>query len=124
MKEEKKPFLDFNLSQRIIRLANPYKLVFYSSIFMSVVLAILSIGRPLIIIYTTDHYITDKFFDFEKLKLATIWMLAILIAESVLRYFFNYITAWLGQSIVKDMRVRVYSHLIHSRLKYFDTNPR
>ncbi len=123
MKEEKKPFLDFNLLQRIIRLADPYKLVFYSSMFMSVVLAILSIGRPLIIIYTTDHYITDKFFDFEKLKLATMWMLGILIAESVLRYFFNYITAWLGQSIVKDMRVRVYSHLIHSRLKYFDTNP-
>jgi ATP-binding cassette subfamily B multidrug efflux pump len=123
MKEEKKPFLDFNLLQRIIRLADPYKMVFYSSMLMSVVLAILSIGRPLIIIYTTDHYITDKFFDFEKLKLATMWMLGILIAESVLRYFFNYITAWLGQSIVKDMRVRVYSHLIHSRLKYFDTNP-
>ena len=123
MKEEKKPFLDFNLLQRIIRLADPYKMVFYSSMFMSVVLAILSIGRPLIIIYTTDHYITDKFFDFEKLKLATMLMLGILIMESVLRYFFNYITAWLGQSIVKDMRVRVYSHLIHSRLKYFDTNP-
>ncbi len=123
MKEEKKPFLDFNLLQRIIRLADPYKLVFYSSMLMSVVLAILSIGRPLIIIYATDHYITDKFFDFEKLKLATIWMIVILVAESLLRYFFNYITAWLGQSIVKDMRVRVYGHLIHSRLKYFDTNP-
>ena len=117
MKEEKKPFLDFNLLQRIIRLADPYKMVFYSSMFMSVVLAILSIGRPLIIIYTTDHYITDKLFDFEKLKLATMWMLGILIAESLLRYFFNYITAWLGQSIVKDKRVRVYSHLIQSRLK-------
>src|SRR6185295_4965635 len=46
-----------------------------------------------------------------------------LVIESILRYTFNLSTAWLGQSIVKDMRVRVYSHLIHSRLKYFDTNP-
>jgi len=123
MKEEKKPFLDFKLLKRIIRLADPYKMVFYSSMLMSVVLAILSIGRPLIIIYATDHYITDKFFDSEKLKIATIWMIGILVVESILRYSFNYITAWLGQSIVKDMRVRVYNHLIHSRLKYFDTNP-
>ncbi len=120
MKEEKKPFLDFNLLKRIIRLADPYKLVFYSCIFMSVVLAILSIGTPLIIIYTLDHYITH--FDLRKLQQAAALLVAILVVSSLLRYFFNYITAWLGQSIVKDMRVRVYSHLIHSRLKYFDTN--
>lgn len=123
MKEEKKPFLDFNLLQRIIGLADPYKLVFYSSMLMSVLLAVLSIGRPLIIIYATDHYITDTFFDVENLKRATVWMVVLLVVESVLRYTFNYITAWLGQSIVKDMRVKVYNHLIHSRLKYFDVNP-
>ncbi len=122
MKEEKKPFLDFNLLKRIIRLSDPYRLVFYTSMGMSVVLAVLSIGRPLIIIYATDHYIT-RAFEFDKLKQATLLMVVILIVESFLRYFFNYITAWLGQSIVKDMRVKVYNHLIHSRLKYFDTNP-
>jgi len=123
MKEEKKPFLDFSLLARIISLADPYKLVFYSSMCMSVFLAVLSIGRPLIIIYATDHYITDTFFDIENLKRATLWMVVLLVVESVLRYTFNYITAWLGQSIVKDMRVKVYNHLIHSRLKYFDVNP-
>ena len=123
MKDDKKPFLDFNLLKRIIRLADPYKLVFYTSMVMSVVLAILSIGRPLIIIYATDHYITNQFFDLENLKRATGLMIVILVVESVLRYLFNYTTAWLGQSIVKDMRVYVYDHLIHSRLKYFDTNP-
>lgn len=123
MKEEKKPFLDFNLLGRIISLADPYKLVFYSSMIMSVILAVLSIGRPLIIIYATDHFITDTFFDIDNLKRATLWMIALLVVESVLRYTFNYVTAWLGQSIVKDMRVKVYNHLIHSRLKYFDVNP-
>src|ERR1043165_9092261 len=122
MKEEKKPFLDFDLLKRIISLADPYKLVFYTSMTMSVVLAVLSIGRPIIIIYATDHYIV-RTFDVEMLKKSALYMVALLVIESFLRYFFNYITAWLGQSIVKDMRVKVYNHLIHSRLKYFDTNP-
>jgi ATP-binding cassette subfamily B protein len=120
---EKKPFLDFNLLQRIVQLANPYRLVFYSSIGMSIVLAVLSIGRPLIIIYTTDHYITSEVFNYEGLKRMTILMAVLLVFEGILRYIFNYTTAWLGQSIVKDMRVRVYSHIIHSRLQYFDVTP-
>jgi ATP-binding cassette subfamily B protein len=123
MKNEKKPFLDFDLLKRIISLADPYQTVFYGSMVMSVVLAILSIGRPLIIIYATDHYITSEHFDLDSLKEAVLLMVVLLVIESLLRYVFNYTTAWLGQSIVKDMRVRVYNHLITSRLKYFDTNP-
>lgn len=124
MSENKsQPFIDLSLLRRIVHLADPYRLVFYTAMLMSVLLALIAIGRPLIIIYATDHYITHERFDFEMLKRATIWMVGLLVAESVLRYFFNYITAWLGQSIVKDMRLRVYDHIIHSRLKYFDNTP-
>lgn len=117
------PFIDLNLLRRIIRLSDPYKLVFYSAMVMSVVLALIAVGRPLIIIYATDHYITSQVFDLKMLKLATLWMISLLVVESMLRYIFNYTTAWLGQSIVKDMRLRVYDHIIHSRLKYFDNTP-
>lgn len=119
----KQSFLDFTLLKRIIRLAIPYRGIFAAAILLSVVLAILSIGRPLIIIYATDHYITSKVFNYQGLKLMAIWMVVILIVEGLLRYVFNYTTAWLGQSIVKDMRLRVYRHVIYSRLKYFDTTP-
>ena len=120
---QKQAFLDFNLLKRIIRLADPYKGVFYSSIFLSIVLAGLAVVQPLMTIYTTDDYIPDEHFDFDGLKRMSIWMVAILIATAVLRYSFNYITAWLGQNIVKDMRVRVYNHIINSRLTYFDQTP-
>lgn len=123
MKPDKKPFLDFNLLKRIIRLADPYKLVFYSAICFSIVFAVLSVGRPLLIIYTVDHLATKENFNLDKLKFATFWMIGILVVEGLLRYFFNYITAWLGQNIVKDMRLKVYNHIIHSRLKYFDNTP-
>lgn len=123
MSFEQKSYLDFSLLKRIIRLANPYRTVFYSSIFMAVVLSLLAICRPLLIIYSTDRYITAAKFDFEGLKRMVLLMILLLTTEGILRYIFNYITAWLGQNIVKDMRVRVYSHIIHSRLKYFDTTP-
>ncbi len=120
---QKQAFLDFGLLKRIIHLADPYRGVFYSSIFLSVLLAALAVVQPLMIIYTTDHYITDAHFDFDGLKQMAIWMVFVLITTAVLRYSFNYITAWLGQSIVKDMRVRVYEHIINSRLAYFDQTP-
>ncbi len=122
MSSSKKPLLDFALLQRIIALASPYRLVFASSIAMSVLLAIISIGRPLLMIYAIDHYIATTF-DLAGLKQMVVYMVVLLIAEALMRYSFNYITAWLGQSIVRDVRVRVYDHLVHARLKYFDTTP-
>ena len=121
--EPKKAFLDFTLLKRIIGLADPYRLAFFASIMLSIILAVIGIFRPFIIIYTTNHYITSKVFDFEGLKKMTLLMVASLIIEAPLRYIFNYVTAWLGQSIVKDMRLKVYDRIIHSRLKYFDNTP-
>ena len=118
-----KPFLDFSLLKRIIGLANPYRLTFFLSIFLAIVLAALGIVRPFMIIYGTNQYITSDKFDFEGLKWITFLMVLSLIIESPLRYLFNYVTAWLGQSIVKDMRLKVYDRVIHSRLKYFDNTP-
>jgi ATP-binding cassette subfamily B protein len=119
----KKPFLDFSLLKRIIGLANPYRLSFFLSVFLSIVLAALGIVRPFMIIYGTNRYITSQKFDFEGLKTITFLMVLSLLIESPLRYLFNYVTAWLGQSIVKDMRLKVYGRVIHSRLKYFDNTP-
>lgn len=117
----KKPFLDFNLLGRIVRLADPYKGIFYSSILLSLVLAVVAPLRPWLVKNAIDGYISN--FNVDELKTFCIWMIVLLIAESLLRYFFSYITAWLGQSIIRDMRVRVFSHVIHSRLKYFDNTP-
>lgn len=121
MSEAKKPFLDYSLLKRIIRLADPYRTVFYFSIFLAFILAILGPTRVLLVLYTIDKYILH--FDFESLKSMCLWMFVILVVESILRYFFTYITAWLGQGIIKDMRIQVFSHILHQRLKYFDNTP-
>lgn len=122
-KNNDKQFLDFGLLRRILGLTRPYRLVFILSVIMTVTLAVIAIGRPMIIIYVSDHFISEKHFDLRMLEYATLLMIILLVAESLLRYTFNYTTAWLGQSIVRDLRLKVYGHIIGSRLKYFDTTP-
>ncbi len=123
MASPKSSLFDFQLLQRIVGLTKPYRLVYYTSMALSMLLAITSIGRPFLIIYATDHYITRGNFNLEGLKFIAILMLILLLVDAGFRYTFNYITAWLGQSIVKDVRVKVYEHIINARLQYFDNTP-
>jgi ATP-binding cassette subfamily B protein len=119
--EKKTGWLDFSLLARIIRLADPYKNVFRISIAFSVVLAILGPIRPRLVQYTIDNYIIQL--NVDGLSIMCMWMAALLVSEGILRYLFNYITAWLGQSIIRDMRVRIFDHIAHQRLAYFDHTP-
>src|SRR5580693_376927 len=104
-KKSEKPFLDFGLLRRIIRLTYPYRSVFFLSIFMAIALAVASVGTPVIIIYVSNHFISRTHFDLKKLEYFSMILLVLLVAQSLLRYTFNYATAWLGQSIVRDLRL-------------------
>ena len=117
----KKNFLDFNLLSRIIGLAKPYKAAFRFSIGLSLLLALLGPIRPWLVQRTIDRHIVQ--FDAEGIRYMCMLLLTLLITESVFRYIFNYLTAWLGQSIIRDLRVRVFSHIVGSRLRYFDQTP-
>lgn len=121
MAKNSKPLLDFSLLWRILGLAKPYSQWFRLSIVLSLLLAVVAPLRPKIVQYTVDNHIVS--FNAEGLKKMTLLLLLLLLLESSLRYAFNYLTAWLGQSIIRDLRLQVFKHLIYSRLKFFDTTP-
>jgi ATP-binding cassette subfamily B protein len=56
-----------------------------------------------------------------------IWMtviqIGLLVIESAVRFYFSYITAWLGQTVVKDMRIKVYEKVLGLNLRQFDQTP-
>jgi ATP-binding cassette subfamily B protein len=118
---KEKSVMDWGLVSRILKLADPYKKEFYGAIFLSLALAVLAPIRPYLVQLAIDKYIAH--FNLSGLQCVTLWMLILLVSETFLRYLFAYITAWLGSSIIKDMRNKVYEHLIYSRLQYFDTTP-
>ncbi|MFN8292841.1 MAG: ABC transporter ATP-binding protein [Chitinophagales bacterium] len=121
LEKEKKTLVDFNLLWRILALAKPYSQWFRFSIFLSLLLAVLAPLRPKIVQYTVDNYIVH--FNALALQKMALVLVALLLLESAARYGFNYLTAWLGQSVIRDLRIRVFKHLIYARLRYFDTTP-
>jgi ATP-binding cassette subfamily B multidrug efflux pump len=119
-KEQKKKF-DFSLVRRVLSLAIPYRLEFYGAIALSLILAAIAPLRPFLVARAIDKYIAV--FDLDGLQVIALIMVALLIVETLMRYYFGYLTAWLGTSIIRDLRQKVYSHVIFSKLQYFDTTP-
>jgi ATP-binding cassette subfamily B protein len=113
--------IDLSLLKRVLSLAKPHQGLLIRSLFLAVTLAPLATARPLLIQQMVDRYILLP-------DPKGLWMMAIivglfLLAEVVFRYFFIYTTSLLGQSVIKDLRVRIFNHITHLQLRYFDKTP-
>jgi ATP-binding cassette subfamily B protein len=112
---------DFPILTRIFAYTKPYKSAFWLSIFLTLLLAFLSPVRPLLVQYTVDHFILKG--DGAGLLRMTMLMVALIWFQSVIQYYQTYITNGLGLSVVKDLRVKLYRHILNFRLKFFDNTP-
>src|SRR6201994_1335867 len=119
--KKKKKIFDFSLLQRVFRYAAPYKSRIYWSMALSIVLAVLSPLRPWLIQLTINDYIRNSKIDF--VVWITILQIVLLIGETLARFYFSFITAWLGQTVVRDLRVDVYKKVLGLTLSQFDKTP-
>jgi ATP-binding cassette subfamily B protein len=132
----------FNLSQlrRVYQFVKPYRRQFYWSLVFSVLLAVLSPVRGLFIQYTVDKGLKgnvknipawlNQWFDsiahgdmIRFLIFISIFQIVLLLVETVIRFGFSFITTWLGQHVVKDLRLVVYKKVLGLHLRQFDTTP-
>lgn len=122
-----KKIFDFTLLRRVFGYARPYRSRFVLSVVLSIVLAALAPVRPLLINYTiTDVIQRDTgSIDFlvRLLIYITVVQIGILVIETLLRFCFTFLTAWLGQTVVKDLRIQVYNKILHLNLRQFDKTP-
>jgi len=116
-----KPVQNGKILARILALAKPYKWVFILAATLSIVLAPVSILRPYLVQLTVDKHILNN--DYNGLVVMIAILFCILILEGLLSYVFSYSTSWLGQSIIRDTRVKVFRHINSLRLSYFDRTP-
>lgn len=116
-----KKVFNFSLLRRIFSFAAPYKRSFYLSMFLTVVLAVLSPARPYLIQLTVDKYIANQWV--RMLIIVTLVQVVLLLLETLVRFFFSYLTNWLGQSVIKDLRVAVYKKVVRLNLAFFDKTP-
>lgn len=117
----RKKIFDLTTLRKVFRYAAPYKKKFYLSVILAIVLAIVSPLRPFLIQYTVNHFIKDR--DTYWLVLITVIQVGMLLFETGLRFYFGYITAWLGQTVVKDLRVTVFKKVLNLNLSQYDKTP-
>jgi ABC-type multidrug transport system fused ATPase/permease subunit len=112
---------DINLFKRILKYTKPYKTVFYGLIAAAVLLAVFASLRPFLLKQTVDHYIKPH--DQNGLLLYVSLMGVVLLLEGVFQFFFVFWANLLGQNIIKDIRSKLFKHMLSFRMKYFDNAP-
>ena len=135
----KKKVFNFSLLKRVFAFVGPYKKWFYLSLLLAIVMAVFAPIRPLLIQLTINKAIGKsvdapswlEFILFSKdisqpvqfILWVTVFQIVFIIVESAIRFLFSFITAWLGQHVVKDMRVAVFKKVMGLKLRQFDTTP-
>ncbi|MFD1095147.1 ABC transporter ATP-binding protein [Salegentibacter chungangensis] len=109
---------DFNLFKRLLKYTNPYKGTFYFVGVAAVLLSFFSVLRPYLLQVTIDDAIMPS--DNEGLVFYVALMLGVLLLEVISQFLFIYYANWLGQEVVRDLRVNLFEHMLKFKMKYFD----
>jgi ATP-binding cassette, subfamily B, multidrug efflux pump len=127
---KRKRIFEFSLLRRVFHYTAPYKGRLYWSVFLAIMLAVISPLRPWLIQLTINGdirggsaalSIKEKFVT--AVIWITIWQIGLLLLETIARFYFGFITAWLGQTVVRDLRVDVYKKVLGLNLSQFDKTP-
>ncbi|UTW60890.1 ABC transporter ATP-binding protein [bacterium SCSIO 12741] len=111
---------DFGILSRTLKYVRPYRSLFTITGTLVLVLALLGPVRPVLIQYTLDNTIIDP--NPDQLLIMTMVMIGLLLLETLLQFFQTYLANWVGQSVIKDLRMQVYQKISAFKLKYFDNN--
>ncbi|CAI8156042.1 MAG: putative ABC transporter ATP-binding protein [Polaribacter sp. SA4-10] len=111
---------DVKIFSRLMGFAKKYKLYFSVAASSTILLALFSAARPYVLKLTIDQAIIPK--DNESLLYFILLMLVILLTEVILQFTFIYFSNWVGQHIIRDIRAKVFRHILQFKMTYFDKN--
>lgn len=120
MRNSKNSTFDAPLFGRLLKYTKPYYGIFILALITVFGLAIFGALRPKVLQMAMDENIEQKFQPgFLKYVL---WMFALLFLEVVSNLCFIYAASWLGQSVVRDIRIKLFNHILGFKMKYFDNS--
>lgn len=111
---------DTRLFKRLMAYTKPYKLTFYGVALAAILLSGFAILTPLIVKKIIDDAIKQS--NGDMLLYLTIAMLVVLIGQVVSQLAFNYYANWLGESVIKDIRIDLFKKMLSFKMKYFDNS--
>mgnify|MGYP000333135559 CR=1 FL=1 len=112
---------DWKILKRVFKFVKPYQGYFYFIIFLTVLLGVIAPIRPYLIKLTVDDYILQN--DWKGLNLMLILLICSAILQVGIEFVHSYLSGWLGQNVVRDIRMQVYNHLMGMKLSFYDKTP-
>lgn len=113
--------VDWDIIKRLFQFIKPYQKHFISLVVLILLGAVLAPVTPLLIRYTIDHHITTN--DHSGLTTMMALMIGVLVIQGIAQFANSYLSGWLGQTIIRDIRVQLYEKILYLRLKFFDDTP-
>ncbi|MDP5228925.1 MAG: ABC transporter ATP-binding protein/permease, partial [Cellulophaga sp.] len=120
MEDKSGKAFDVNLFKRLVNYTKPYKITFYGVAVAAILLSGFAVMTAIIVGNIVDEAITSK--DADKLLYLTMAMLGVLLGQVVSQLGFNYYANWLGESVIKDVRIDLFSKMMGFKMKYFDNS--
>jgi ATP-binding cassette subfamily B protein len=117
-----KSVIDTRIFLKLLKSATPYRFLFVSALLLTIVYAAVSAVRPLLIGKLVSKFVGE---DYESTALFnwTIFLIVLLFLEAVLQFLSSYLSSVLGQRIIRDLRKRLFEHVVGFRRKFFDKTP-
>ena len=109
---------DMDLFKRLLRYTNPYKRIFYFVAIAAILLSLFGVLRPILLQNAIDDALLPS--DFDELIYYVSLMLGVLVLEVACQFAFIYYANWLGQEVVRDIRVKLFHQMLNFKMKYYD----
>ena len=109
---------DAKIFGRLIRFAKNYYGHFVISVAAAILMSLVAAGKPIVLQHIINVYFATK--DVQGLLNFSLLMCFLLIVEVLLQFIFIYKVNWLGQHIIKDIRVNLHKHMLQFKMSYFD----
>ncbi|WP_289041468.1 ABC transporter ATP-binding protein [uncultured Zobellia sp.] len=111
---------DMRLFKRLLAHTRPYRVTFYGVALAAILLSGFAVMTPIIVQRIIDDAI--KLGEEDKLLFLTMAMAGVLLGQVICQLLFNYYANWLGESVIKDIRINLFKHMLGFRMKYFDNS--
>jgi ATP-binding cassette subfamily B protein len=112
---------DIKILRKLFVFVRPYRGTFFLIVILTISAGLLSPLRPLLVKYILDDILVAQ--QYQYLELAIFFMVFILVTQGLVEYYNGLISGKLGQSIVFDIRKKLYEHILQFKLSYFDKTP-
>jgi len=120
LEKVKAKYFDLKQFVKLMQFVRPYNKSFYLVMLFAIVLSVITTVTPYLLKVVVDDYIIPK--DYTGMTFIILLMVIALTVEVMLMFSFTYYSNWLGQRVIKDIRVKIFDKIINLKMSFFDKN--